>query len=115
MRVLCCGSRGWTNGERIGERIGELPDDAIVIHGGARGADMRSASFALGRGLFTARVDCFSAHWQRYGNRAGLLRNEAMLNLNPELVIAFSLDTPGTQDTIERARYRDIPVEVVGP
>lgn len=113
MNVLCCGSRGWTNGERIGARIAELPNGTVVIHGGARGADLRSASYALGRGLFTARVDCFSSHWTKYGNQAGFLRNAAMLDLNPDLVIAFSLDTPGTQNTIEEARRRGIEVEVV--
>lgn len=115
MRVLCCGSQGWRDHERIGERIAELPDGAIIIHGGARGADSHSGSFALGRGLWVARVDCFNVHWNRYGRSAGMRRSDAMLDLQPELVIAFQAGTPGTQHTIDEARRRGLNVEVVEP
>lgn len=113
MKVLCCGSRSWNDAERIGERIHELPDETIVIHGAARGADSHAASYALGRGFWIAQVAVHDAHWKRYGQSAGHRRNSAMLDLGPDLVIAFHQGTPGTQGTIDEARRRGLEVEVI--
>lgn len=111
MRVLVCGSRGWTDMATIAKRIGELPDGSIVIHGGAEGADKLAGQAATLRGLHSAAVYPL---WKRHGRSAGHVRNAAMLDLGPDLVIAFSLGTNGTQGTIDEARRRGIPVEVVG-
>jgi ABC-type Fe3+-hydroxamate transport system substrate-binding protein len=40
------------------------------------------------------------------------MRNAAMLDLQPDLVIAFSNGSPGTNSTMTEARRRGIPVEV---
>lgn len=113
MNVLCCGSRSWTDGRLISERIAALPDDAVVIEGCAPGADMLAGSYALDRGLFVAEMAVRRVHWDRHGRGAGHKRNAAMLGLAPDLVIAFTLGTPGTQGTIDGARRRGIEVEVV--
>jgi hypothetical protein len=113
-RVLICGSRDWTDSAIIAKRIGELPDDSIVIHGGAEGADRQADEAAKLRGLHTAIV---YPRWRVRGEfrrNAGHRRNSAMLDLAPDLVIAFSLGTSGTQGTIDGARRRGVPVEVVG-
>lgn len=110
-RVLVCGSRGWTDMATIYNRICSLPDDSIVIHGGAEGADRIAGEAAKSRGFHVAVMH---AMWIRYGKSAGHKRNAAMLALGPDLVIAFSLGTNGTQGTIDGARRRGIPVEVIG-
>lgn len=53
-------------------------------------------------------------YWDLYRKRAGFLRNCAMLDLEPDLVIAFTTGSPGTQLTINEARKRGISVEVFG-
>jgi hypothetical protein len=111
VRVLVCGSRGWTDVATIARRLGELPDGSIVIHGGAKGADQLAGQAATLRGLHSAVV---YPMWERYGRSAGHIRNAAMLDLEPDVVIAFSLGTNGTQGTIDEARRRGIPVEVIG-
>lgn len=95
----------------VANRIGSLPDDTIVIHGGADGADQMAGQAAKLRGLHSAIVYPL---WGRYGRSAGHRRNAAMLSLQPDLVIAFSLGTNGTQGTIDGARRLGIPVEVIG-
>jgi hypothetical protein len=110
-RVVVCGSRGWTDLATIARRIGELPDDSIVIHGGAKGADSMAGQAATLRGLHVAVVYPL---WEHYGKSAGHRRNATMLDLEPHRVIAFTLGTGGTQGTIDDARRRGIPVEVVG-
>lgn len=113
MKVLICGSRDWTDHHPVHARVNELPDDAIVIEGEARGADLMARAAAERRGLFVARVPCNNVHWSKYGKSAGHKRNAAMLALGPDLVIAFQANgSAGTQGTIDRARELGIPVEV---
>ncbi len=45
MHVLICGSRSWTDAEAIRREVEALPPDAVVIHGAAPGADIRSTSW----------------------------------------------------------------------
>lgn len=66
---------------------------------------------ALGLGLMTKVM---KANWGLYGKRAGYVRNAAMLDEGPELVIAFWDDeSKGTQHTIREATNRGIPVEII--
>jgi hypothetical protein len=111
--VLVCGSRTWTDADTLRERIGQLRADHgdIVITGGAPGADTIAASVAYRLGLHVATMP---ALWHVHGNFAGLIRNGQMLRLRPDLVLAFSHGTRGTQDTIDRARAAGVPVEVHG-
>lgn len=118
-RVLICGSRTWTNAERILERLAPMNMEAFkrgervtLLHGNAPGADRLARGIGNGLGHFDVRA--FPADWQRHGKRAGILRNLEMLDEEPDLVLAFSHGSPGTQFTIDEARRRGIPVEVHG-
>lgn len=94
-------------------RLSTLPPGTRILHGGARGADELAGRAAHALDL---PATVFRPDWRRYGGRAGILRNLAMLDEGPELVIAFwDGSSPGTRHTIEEARRRGIPVEIVGP
>lgn len=113
MKVLVCGARDWSNWERIKWRLSQLPEGTEIIEGGAPGADLMSARFAKERGWKITQLD---AQWNLYGRSAGPIRNRLMLDLCPELVVAFHNDlrvSKGTKDTVTEARRRKIPVEVV--
>jgi hypothetical protein len=78
--------------------------------GGSRDADLMAASIAIGMRF---GVDVFPANWKHYGKAAGYIRNLAMLDTGPDLVLAFQRNgSRGTQHTIDEARRRGIPVEV---
>jgi hypothetical protein len=114
MKVLVCGSREWRDGSLVRKRLFEIAESSEVeptlLHGDAQGADRIAAGFALGFGYL---VRPFPANWKRYGKRAGFLRNVAMLEQKPDLVLAFQINNSrGTQHTIDEARKRGIPVEV---
>lgn len=126
MKVVVCGSRRFPDPlgatAQIVRRIQSLPDDAIVIHGDAAGADRIAGKAAENVGIQVVRVP---AKWEEHvpgcscGNRswclqAGLRRNLEMLDMNPDLVIAFwDGFSRGTKHTIEHASGRGISVEVV--
>jgi hypothetical protein len=116
MKVLVCGSREWDDPETIAKRLDSLPDDGdgvFIIEGCARGADTTARAVAIEHGWFYADVPVRDSHWKRYGRSAGHRRNAAMLDLGPDLVIAFQRDgSSGTQGTIDEAHRRGIPVEV---
>ena len=109
MRVLICGGRDWMDPEPIARYLDQLPDDAVVIHGGARGADEIAGREArrLGFGVLV-----FPAQWDRYGKAAGRMRNQLMLDEGkPDLVICFP--TPrsiGTWDMFNRAKRAGVTV-----
>ncbi len=110
--VLVCGSRTWTDRHAILDALlCRAPRE--VIHGAAPGADRIAADIAR---LYLINARAFPADWAKHGKRAGILRNLAMLDERPDLVIAFQRGgSRGTQHTIDEARRRGIPVEVFAP
>lgn len=90
MRVLVCGGRDyedWTFIVRVLDRVHARQTITQLIEGGATGADELARRWAKARGI---EVLTFTAHWERYPGRAGLIRNAQMLREGrPELVVAF--------------------------
>ena len=111
VKVLVCGSRDWDRPTWIGRRLAKLPRGTEIIHGAARGADTFAQLYAHALGI---PETAYPADWRGKGKRAGIIRNLEMLDQKPDLVIAFQASgSRGTQHTIDEARKRGIPVEVV--
>jgi hypothetical protein len=112
-KVLVCGSRGWESVSQVRMVYAKL--DAIgpteIISGGARGADRVAEVWAKTNSV---PITVFTPNWNKYGRRAGILRNNQMLDTNPDLVLAFwdGVST-GTKHTINEARKRGMKVEVI--
>lgn len=116
-RVLITGSREITDPlvvDRCMDRVDYRP--SVIIHGGARGADLVAAHWAKMRGVKCIEVP---ADWDKYGKSAGFIRNQRMLDeYDPEAVVAmWANNSKGTKHMIDRARShrRDgqpIPVDV---
>lgn len=115
MIVIVCGSRDWKDSDAIRIELAKLPLDTLVIHGDARGADKLAGEVAIGLGL---RVKAVPAKWKDLGKSAGILRNQHMLDMGPDLVLAFCSDitgTSGTMDMLKRARTKGVQSKVVFP
>lgn len=113
MKVLVCGDRRWGDLSAILARLEKLPVGTVIIEGGATGADRLAQIAAVRLGLVVAE---FPAEWGKYGKRAGPIRNRRMLDEKPDLVIAFHSNlavSRGTKDTVNEARRRGIPVEII--
>lgn len=113
MKILVTGGREYSNTQAVLAALEEAsaPGD-IVIQGGAPGADTIADELANLIGLRSLTV---RAEWDRLGRRAGPLRNIDMLDLHPDIVLAFhpNLDeSRGTKHCVEEAIRRGIPVAV---
>lgn len=113
-RVIVCGSRGWTDRERIADRLADLPGDTIIVHGAAKGADRIAHQEAQKLGLlvephpYQPFITAFVG-----AKRAPLARNEHMASLGADLCIAFwDGRSTGTQDMTEVAARYGIRVEI---
>lgn len=112
MTILCCGDRNWSDKERIREVLGEfvrhLP---LIVEGGCRGADRMAGEVAK---EFHLPLRVYDANWELYGDDAGPLRNQEMLDAEkPDLVIAFHPDlkkSRGTADMVRRAKAANVSV-----
>lgn len=115
MRVIVCGSRGWSDRHLIEETLFDLAlefgSDITIVHGGARGADRIAGQEALKAGLW---VETIHADWDTHGKRAGLLRNELMASRGADLCVAFwDGRSTGTAHMISTAEKHGIPVRIV--
>lgn len=113
MRYLGCGGRDFFHRDRVDaelDAIGMDPEADLVVVGGAPGADTLIEEWAR-----TRRVPFLvhGARWKAYGNRAGPLRNQAMLDRwRPHKVVAFPGGS-GTADMVRRAGLAGLPIKIV--
>ena len=103
MKVLVCGGRDFKDRELVFEFLDNAHRENFfthVIHGGARGADSLADEWARSRGIQPVRCD---ALWDTKAMSAGPIRNHRMLELGPDMVIAFPGGS-GTKHMVESAR-----------
>ncbi len=118
MNVLICGSRDFDERALIFRRMIALTrekgaENLTLIHGDARGADRLAAACA--RQLLWREIKAYPADWDKYGKRAGFVRNNIMLvDGNPDLVIGFKnrAYSAGTDMMINLAREAGVETEV---
>jgi hypothetical protein len=80
----------------------------VLIHGNANGADTMAAQCWATQGF---PVRAVPADWETFGRRAGIMRNLAMLDEEPEQVFAFiKNNSPGATHCAAEAERRGIPV-----
>ena len=117
MKILVTGDRNWTDVKRIYTVLANIDsaetDTPFLIHGNARGADRLAADCAHDL-MWSCRA--VSANWEKYGRTAGPIRNQEMLDMDPDLVIAFHDDlanSKGTKDMVSRAKKKGVKVILI--
>jgi predicted Rossmann-fold nucleotide-binding protein len=112
-RVLVCGGRDYDDREQLYAALDKLHAKhrfSIVIAGGAKGADTLARDWAK---LREVPVKVYVAAWERFGPKAGPIRNQRMLEKGkPDLVIAFP-GGHGTADMVEKARQAGVEILVL--
>jgi hypothetical protein len=111
LRVLVCGGRNYDDYPGLAAWLDRFHAErgpvAVLIHGGAKGADSLAERWAMARGISIARYD---ADWERHGRAAGPIRNKQMLDEGkPDIVVAYP-GGRGTANMISQARSRGVAV-----
>lgn len=89
MRILVTGSRDWEDQNLIWTILNETAEpNAVLIHGDCpTGADRMAASWAHTQP--DIKVEAYPAEWDKYGKRAGFIRNKHMVDLGADVCLAF--------------------------
>jgi hypothetical protein len=113
MRLAIVGSRSFTKTSfafEILDRVRATTSVDLVVSGGAAGADTIAELWARARSIAT-RV--FKPDWTRNGRRAGFLRNVSIVTNADKLIAFWDGVSRGTLHSINLARLRNIPVQVI--
>lgn len=82
------------------DEYGNWLPDVTVISGGAKGADNLGEDWAT---INMTRLEVFKADWNTYGKKAGILRNQDMLDSGVDVAVQF----PGGRGTADMRRRLD--------
>lgn len=87
-----------------------LGNIALIISGGAIGADTLAQKFAKDNAI---PIHIYYPDWKKYGKRAGFRRNVIVANL-AERMIAFAYnDSRGTRHVVSKMKELNKPVTVI--
>lgn len=111
MKTIIAGCRDCFDRWELEKAISTAPFKiSEVICGKARGVDTMGREWAAYHGL---RVHSYPAQWKAYGNAAGPIRNQQMLDHPAEALLAvWDGKSRGTANMIAIAKARGIPVHI---
>lgn len=115
-RVIIAGTRSFTdyallerycntvlyNKQMTGEKI-------IILSGHCRGVDVLGERYANSKGY---QVELYPAEWERYGKRAGIIRNEIMVQRAEALIAIWDGQSHGTQNIIKLAERYGLKIRI---
>lgn len=113
-KILVTGGRDYKDWGELSwalDSVFPIEEEIHIIEGGAIGADFLAQVWCEYEGV---PYSTFEADWKKYGKAAGPIRNQKILDENPDIdvVIAFKGDK-GTKDMVDRAIKKGI--EVIRP
>jgi len=115
MKIAIIGSRSFFDYELLKSTVNDYRDKNSVVYelmvsGGAGGADRLGERYAKEHDIPT-RI--FYPDWDKFGKRAGFLRNQDIIN-NSDLVFAFwDGVSKGTKSSIDLAKQKGSEVVIV--
>lgn len=111
MKLAIIGSRTFNDYKLLCDHLEKhLNTTTMVISGAARGADSLGEKWAKENSIKTL---IFPAEWDKYGKRAGYIRNEDIIK-NCDLCIAFWDGTSkGTTHSVSLCKKYNKPVTII--
>ncbi len=110
MRVIVCGGRNYYDRSAVFDALDRLNTKCgidFLIQGAANGADYLAWQWANERGI---PCGSYPAQWDEHGKRAGVIRNQKMIDQGkPDGVVAFP-GGRGTADMVQRAEAAGLKV-----
>lgn len=111
VRVAVVGPKSFSDYDKMKQVLDtSLTENALLISGGAPGADSLVERYALET---NRRIHVITADWEQHGPRAEFIRNQEIVD-HASMIIAFHDGTSrGTKHTIELAKKQGIPVHII--
>jgi YspA, cpYpsA-related SLOG family len=112
VRIAIIGSRKFPSSHVVRAFVAGLPDDSLVVSGGAAGVDTWAEEAARDRGLQTL---VFHANWDGLGRKAGPTRNAEIIANADEVVAFWDGESRGTLNALVQARDAGLPITILDP
>lgn len=103
--LMVTGSRYWIDEKYVKKVLDQAFKSGytLLLHGGCQGLDEIAAS------VWQGESKEFSADWKRFGNFAGPMCNQEMIDYGPDMILAFpTKESRGTYDAVNKARAAGI-------
>jgi hypothetical protein len=110
-KLAIIGSRSFNDYKLLKEYLEPYREKiSLVISGAAKGADIMGETWAKNNNIKTL---IFPADWEKYGKRAGFIRNEDIIK-NCDAVIAFwDGKSKGTFHSLSLAKKYNKPFKII--
>jgi hypothetical protein len=110
MRTIIAGSRTLDDPEPLLLALDNCPwEITTIISGKAKGADTIGEAYAEAFGL---SVLGFPADWDKYGKKAGHIRNEEMAKVAQACIVIWDGTSPGSKNMISLAKTYGLPLMI---
>lgn len=112
MKIAVVGSRNFPDLGAVKAYVWSLPQDTVIVSGGARGVDYEAERAAKERGM---PVEIFPADWKQFGKSAGMMRNRDIVMAADKVAAFWDGLSKGTANTIDLAKQYHKPYEIHKP
>lgn len=112
-KVIVAGTRTFNDYELLKSKLDFYLKDKTnieIVSGCANGADKLGERYAKERGY---KIKHFPADWDRYGRKAGPIRNEQMVKYADACVVFWDGDSKGSKNLIDLAIKYGLQLKVV--
>ena len=114
-KVIIAGGRDFNDYELMCKKVNRIlsnknTSEIQIISGNARGADKLGEKYAKDNNI---SLMCFPADWNKYGKKAGYIRNEQMAKEADALIAFWDGKSKGTKHMIDIARSKGLLIRVI--
>lgn len=110
MNIAIVGSRTFTDYQFFLKAMEEETDITHIVSGGAKGADYMAEMYAKEKKI---PITVIKAEWDKYGKRAGNIRNEKIIQAVERVIAFWDGSSRGTGNAITLAKIYDKKVRIV--
>lgn len=110
MRLAIIGSRSFDDYALMAKELNSIHKIELIVSGGARGADSLAEKYAREKKIPTT---IFKPDWNKYGRAAGMIRNKLIIESSDAVIAFWDGISPGTANSIQRARDAKKHVKIV--
>jgi hypothetical protein len=113
VKIIVAGSRNFNDYNLLKENLDFLIQgrkETEIVSGTAKGADLLGERYAREEGFFIKR---FPADWNKYGKKAGYIRNEEMAKYADACVCFWDGSSRGTESMINLAKKHNLRTIVI--